>query len=222
MPGLEMRSHAQSLLDQHGTERSRLSVRLCLALAIASLATPTWGQPVTFAELEGLAVEADIVREQTNRRDGRTFSTKVDTNWAVAVGPDKTITSTVRTTSQNQRRTRRDEPQTGTFTLDEARPMPNQGGGDGIWTFADGTLTFIRTFKSGARRVSFAFARAGDGLTCTATFAFAREDGSGPVRLESRFSGRDVTILGARQVSSTCRVAKQDQAPGRSPERKRP
>jgi hypothetical protein len=129
-------------------------------------------------------------------------------NWSFTVESENTIKLTVRTTTHSRRGTRREAPRSATFTLDEAREIPSRGGGEGVWTFADGTLTSIRTFKSGARRVSFAFARGADGLTCAASFAFAREDGSGPVRLRSRSGDRDVVIVSAKQVSSTCRVTR--------------
>ena len=199
----------------------RAAARTLLALAIGVAATPAWSEAVTFADLDGLAVEAHIVREQTNQRDGRTFPVKVETDWALAIGPEQAITVTARTTAHARRKTRRDGPHTGVFRLDQPRPLGSEGD-DGALTFADGTLTFIRTYRSGARRLTIRFARTDGGLTCTADFAFARESGSGPVRRESRHTGREVAILAARQVSSTCRVVKQDQATPPAPERRRP
>jgi hypothetical protein len=180
------------------------------------ISTPGWGQEVTFADLEGLAIEAEIVREQVNRRDGRTFPVQVKQTWTVMVEGGKTIKTTVRAVARGARRTRETEPLSAVDTLDQPRQVVSQGGGEAVWTFADGVLTYIRTYPSGARRIGFSFARGPDGLTCVANFAFARENGTGDIRLDSRFSGRNTTIVSARQLSSNCRVAKRDQPPGSS------
>src|SRR5262245_46040030 len=191
-----------------------------LCLAVVLLSTPASGQAVTFADLDGHMIQARITREQTNQRDGKTFTVTVHQNWRVSIGPANKIEFSVRSIVQGPRRVRDTGPLSGSYTLDESREVGTQGGGDAAWTFADGALAFIRTYPAGARRLSFAFARGPDGLTCTATFAFAREDGSGPVRLKSRFSRRDAEILDARQASSTCRVTRTSEPP--SAERGRP
>jgi hypothetical protein len=187
-----------------------------LALAIGLSLTPAWGQAVTFADLEGLVIEAEIVREQVNRRDGRTFPVRVQQTWTVAIGGEGTIKSTVQAEARGPRRTRETEPLSASHKLDQPREVMSQGGGEAVWTFADGVLTYIRTYPSGARRLGFSFARGPDGLTCTASFAFARENGTGAIRLDSRFSGRDTTIVSAKQLSSKCRVARTDQPLGPS------
>ena len=189
------------------------SCAMLAAVMMGFLATPACGQAVTFADLDGHVIEARFVREQENRRDGKTFSVTVRQNWMVSIGPEKAITFTVRSRVQGPRRVRDMGPLSGSYTLDETREVETQGGGNAIWTFADETLTFIRTYRAGARRITFAFERGPDGLTCTAGFAFAREDGSGPLRLKGLASGRDTEIVQARLVSSTCRVAKKDPAP---------
>jgi hypothetical protein len=76
-----------------------------------------------------------------------------------------------------------------------------------MWKFADNTLTFVRTFRSGAYRMRFAIARNPAGLTCAATGAFARENGDGTIRMESA-SGREVTLVGANPVSSSCKIVR--------------
>ena len=191
-----------------GEKAMRVTARRWLIVAIALSSTPAWGQSVTFAELEGLVIEAEIVREQVNRREGRTFPVKVQQNWTVTIEPERTIKAAVNVTARGARRTRETEPLSSVSTLDQPRKVASQGGGEAVWTFTDGVLAFIRTYPSGARRIGFSFARAPDGLTCTASFAFARENGTGAIRLDSRFSGRDTTIVSAKQLSSSCRVAR--------------
>ena len=56
--------------------------------------------------------------------------------------------------------------------------------------------------------VSIAFARGPEGLTCKADEAFARENGRGPIILDSPVGAGEVQILSAKQTSSLCRVQK--------------
>jgi hypothetical protein len=181
---------------------------LCSILLLVAAAAAAAGQVVTFADVEGITLEADIRRTQVVRRDRRTISLNVEQNWKVVIGDDKTISFTLHVRSQGPRRTRKDQ-RGGMFILDKPRDVASRGGGEAVWTFADGTLTFVRTFRSGARRLSIAFERGADGLTCSASFAFARQDGSGPIRLEG-LSGREQVIVRAKQISSTCSITSQD------------
>jgi hypothetical protein len=180
---------------------------MLLAFADAALS-----QPVTADDLEGLVVEAAIDRDQTVRRGGRTFPVKVHQRWKLTIDADKTVAFTMQPSAQTPRGRRTAKASSGMFTLEEAVEVRSRGGGEAVWTFADGTLTFLRTFPSGAYRVSFAFARAGDRLTCTADSAYARENGTGAIRLESPFGGGEVTIVRSRQVSSRCTVSEADRA----------
>ena len=101
----------------------------------------------------------------------------------------------------------------GTWTLEQPRTLKNRGGGHGVWIFENGTLTNLRTFKGGAFKKTIAFARTADGLNCSATEILLREDGVTGVNLTSAFDGRPSQIMNSKQISSTCRVMKQDQAP---------
>ena len=179
-------------------------------VGLATLTFPAFTQPVAFSELEGFAVEADIHRAQDVRREGKTAPVRIHQNWKFSIGAENSIALTVNTTAQTPKGTRKGEPNIGTFTLDEPRKVPSRGGGEAVWKFADGTLSFIRTFPSGAYRAHFAFARDSSGLTCNVTEAFAREDGSGEIRLESAVGGGQVTIVSAKQLPLTCKVSKKE------------
>jgi hypothetical protein len=161
---------------------------------------------VNFSDLEGAVIEAVIDRDQTVRRGAQTFPVHIQQNWTIVVNADKTIDTTMRATSRGPRGTRRAEPTSGGFMLDTPRAVKSRGGGEALWTFADETLTFTRTFLSGAFRSHFAFAKGPDGLACTANAAFARERGRDEVKLESPFGGGFVTIVSSKQTSSSCKV----------------
>jgi hypothetical protein len=161
-------------------------------------------EPVTFSELAGFDITANIHRAQDIRRDGRSISMKVDQRWQISVNTDNTIATTVNTSFHTPQGTRKAPPNSGSFTLDDAREVRSRGGGKGAWAFADSTLTFTRTFPSGAFRVNLELSRNGDEIICTAKEAFARE-GNKNIVVESPFGG-EVTILSAKQLSSDCSI----------------
>lgn len=162
-------------------------------------------EPVAYADLAGLVVDADIHRTQDVRREGRSFSVQAQQNWKIVIAADKTIEVTVNTTMHGPQGPRKAPQNSGRFTLDESREIQNRGGGQGAWSFADGTLSFTRTFPSGAYRAHFEFARGEAGITCQVTEAFAREDNAKEITLESPFGGR-VSIIRSKQESSTCQA----------------
>lgn len=175
-------------------------------ICLIAIAAPAFAQSVTFPDLEGHAIVADLHRQQNVRREGRTFSVKVHQNWNFYLNDDQMIVMTLNTTAQTPQGTRKAKPNSGSFALDETLKIKARGGGHAVWKFADGTLTFIRTFPSGAFRVNFAFVRGPNGLTCTVTEAFAREGGK-ELKMESAFGG-EITIISSKQLPSTCKVAK--------------
>jgi hypothetical protein len=151
-------------------------------------------------------MHAVVVLEQVLRREGRTASFKVEQTWKFAFDATNDVETIMESTVRGPRGTRRAEPISGAFTLDEPRQVRSRGGGEALLTFEDGSLTFVRTLQSGAYRAKFAIARGANGLTCSAAAAFARERG-GAIRFESPFGGQ-ITVLNSKQISSTCRVAK--------------
>jgi hypothetical protein len=170
--------------------------------------SPALAQPVSLSDLEGSTIQAEVDREQKIRREGNLRSVRIHQGWRIVIRPDKLIENTVDTTADTPRGTRKARQNSGMFTLEEPRPVASRGGGEAVWKFANGTLTFIRTFPSGAYRVHFAFARTSSGLTCTVTEAFARQDGRGEIKLQSAFGDGEVTIVSAKQLASSCKVEK--------------
>ncbi len=92
------------------------------------------------------------------------------------------------------------------FTLDQARPAQEPGGGEAVWTLRDNTLTWMRTLKTGAYRLDVSLVRGPNGLTCTARETFA-QSGSG-IAMNSSIDGRPMTVIRSRQLSASCRVSK--------------
>jgi hypothetical protein len=197
--------------------------RLILLLVLIAAPAQMWGQsattttqpndPVKFPELDGSVIEASIVRDQVVRREGKTFPVRSQDDIKIVIGGDNKIEQSVTVTSDTPRGQRKGPTRTGVFTLGEQRPIGALGGGNGILTFEDGVLTFIRTFKEGAVKRSFAFRHGPDGLSCTANQTFAREGGVGDLSMNSAIDGIPVVIVSFKQISSTCRVMKQSQTP---------
>ncbi len=133
-------------------------------LVLLVFSAPASAQAITFSDLEGISVVADIHRDQKNRRQNGIVSVRVHQNWRFSIGADRKIELTVSSTVHTPQGARKVPPNTGTFILDEPRRIPSLGGGEAMWSFADGTLTFVRTFPSGAYRAHFAFTRRGTGL----------------------------------------------------------
>jgi hypothetical protein len=179
-----------------------------LALVIGLAAVPAWAQAVTFAELEGLTIEANIVRDQVVRREGSQFLTENDVRWKVVIGPGGAIENTLSQTSHTARGEHKSRPRTVSYVLGKEHQEWSQGGGTAVWEFTDGTLTYMRTFSQGAYRADVAVSRGPAGLICSITDSFGREDGRGALVMQSVIDGSEVTILSSHLVSSTCRVIK--------------
>jgi hypothetical protein len=165
-------------------------------------------QDVKLADLEATTVTAEITLDQLIERDGMKSSVKTQQVWKISVGANKAIDFTMDSTARGPGGTRKAKQLVASVDLDESRVVGTRGGGEALWTFADGALTFVRTLPSGAYRMNIAFAHAAAGPTCAVTGAFARENGRGPIQLISPFSGDRVTILSAKQVASSCKVSR--------------
>ena len=192
-----------------GTNRRRSRHFLAvLCRAVPLLAVPfSAAAEMEVSALGGIVVDAVVQRDQVVRREGNTVPVRMEQSWKFSVGEDRIIDMKVETTAHSSRGARKAPANSGLFRLEEARDVSSRGGGQAVWTFSDGTLSFIRTFPSGAFRIHFAFADGPGGLTCTATEAFAREDGKREIELESPFGGR-VAVVSTKQVASSCKVTR--------------
>jgi hypothetical protein len=189
------------------TIRTRLEA--CLILAVTIPGIPAQGQEaLNFSDLEGLEVAAKIVHDQVVRREGQDVPVKLERDVKVVIGPGDSIPLAVSSTVQSPRGKRQGKPASGPFTLGQEREIPALGGGSGVFTYGDGALTFVRTFKGGAFRSTITFARSAEGFTCTVKEGFAREGGTGAISLNSPTDGTPITIVRTRQSSSYCTAKK--------------
>src|SRR5262245_61756226 len=183
----------------------------CWLLPISLTATSAWGQgQVTFADLDGHAVEADVVREQVVRRRDSRFHTENTVRWKLVIGGNA-IVSTVSQTSLTPRGKQVGPPIGNSYVLGTPPDVRAQGSGTGLWEFNDGTLMFMRTYQQGAYRISFAFARGPSGLTCTVADVLGREGAGGDIVMQSLIDDSIVTILSSKLVTTSCRVMKADE-----------
>jgi hypothetical protein len=185
----------------HGRVIGVISAAFCLG----SQSAPVSAQTVNWSDLEGTVVDADIRRDQRTGRHGLTASVAIQQTWKISIAADKSLEFTVTTTARGPGAPGRPLTSSGTVTLDEPREVSTFGGGTTVWEFVDGTLTFFRTFRSGAYRAHFAFVRASSGLACNVSEAFARENGTGEIRMQPDFGG-EITIISSKLLASSCKV----------------
>lgn len=184
--------------------RALLPAALLTALPAAAEA-----QTVTYAELEGAVVQASVTYHQVRRSDGEDVSGLVRQDWRFVIGSGERIQYESTITAFFRRGSRSSTPETGTARLGRPGQTAQHGGGDGVWVFANGTLTFLRTYRGeGGYKRSIHFSRSPSGYSCTIKTAFARENGRGAIRFTSPVDGGRVEMLSAKTVSSSCRVAK--------------
>src|SRR5215471_18782141 len=140
-----------------GILRTGLGVLCLIVLSSAAV-----GEEVKLSDLEGMRVDAKFTRHQVVRRAGREFPVTIEGSWKIEIKPDRQLDVIFNATAHTPRGKRQAEPTINTVTLDETRETQIRGRGKRIWTFADGTLTFTRTFPAGAYRINFAFANGAD------------------------------------------------------------
>lgn len=196
---------------------------LVMVLALLAISIAAWGQPdtreapsrqapprgaVTFAELEGSVIETRVVLQQVIQREGKEVAVRVEHDLRLTIGSGSRIDWTWTPTAYGPRGVRRGETRTFSNLLERPGETDLFGGSHGVWVFDKGTLTGLRTFKNGAFKSDTVFARDAEGLTCTASATFAREGGTGSITLDNAIDGVQVTVVSAKQISSSCRVTK--------------
>jgi hypothetical protein len=175
-------------------------------LLVAALSSSALGQDVTLADLEGVVIEARFLRQQTFIREGRERTNQVQNDVHIEIGFAGNIQQTVSPTAYTANGARKGKTTSGAWIIEQPRELASRGGGHGVWIFADRALTFLRTFKGGALKRIFAFARGADGLHCTGTETFAYEQGVHGIHLDSGINGMPIVILSTKPISATCRI----------------
>jgi hypothetical protein len=161
--------------------------------------------PVTFADLDGSVIELKVLRQQRIARQGREFSHQFQSDWKIEIGPDDRILLTFTPTAYTPQGTRTGKSHYGYFKLEQPRQVTTSGGGEGVWLFEEGKLTFFRTFRGGALKLVVSLSPGTDGLACSVGETFMREEGVRGIVLESAIDGVPVTVLSAKQISGDCR-----------------
>jgi hypothetical protein len=162
-------------------------------------------QPVALTEIEGAKIHAKLVTEMLVQREGRQGQVTQEVDWQIYMEPERKISFSFRPTAHTPRGTRVGHIRATTSKLDEPWYTEN---GEAVWSFKDGELTFVRSYKDGGVRTIISFGHDEQNLTCFASSAFARERGKTGLVLNSPIDGALVTILSSKQVSSSCSVAR--------------
>jgi hypothetical protein len=180
-----------------------------IAASICACST-AWGQSVTFDELQGLVIQSATFVDMLISREGRKADVKVEHDMTITIGPGDELYVVNNNTAYTPRGVRKGPPLANSFTVGHLRETRSRGGGDGLWTFVDGALIYLRTYKGGASRNTYTFIREAGGLACTANLNFVSEQGVNGIVLNSAVDGLPMVILNARQLSSSCRISKHE------------
>jgi hypothetical protein len=175
----------------------------------AGLAPPVWAAGVTLADLEGAVIETSVVYDRTIRlQDQGVIPSRLQHDRTITIGPGGNLHSTlVHNISTPRGPVVRQE--SGSATIGQPKQIRSLGGGgDAIWIFENGTLTLLRTFRSGAYKMEIVFARGATGISCKMRAPYVRENGTGSIEMASAGNGQNFEVISERQVSSSCRVTK--------------
>jgi hypothetical protein len=112
-------------------------------------------QPVSFADLQGAVIHTRVLFQQEGLSNGQPFQNQAEAVSTITIDSTNTLTNTVVSTAYNPRGIRTSPPRSGSFTLGQPREISSAGGGNAMWSFQDGKLVNIRSFKAGAYRARF-------------------------------------------------------------------
>jgi hypothetical protein len=171
------------------------------------------GQEITFADLQGAAIDVHAVIQEKIIRDGQTRFPRLNIIGHLAVGPGETIATTFQTDAYSRTTgvTKTGPRKSAVHTL--GQPQKAGDGDDVLWLFSDASLVRLRVHGeggAGGQMMRIAFTRGPDGLRCSFSFPMAPENGVGQIRKRSVIDGKPIQILEFKQVSSSCRVATHD------------
>jgi hypothetical protein len=177
-----------------------------IALFFAANASLTCAADVTLADLDGAVIEATTVHDQVGVLNGTRLPNRLVQDRKITIGPGPTLQNTIVDTISSERGTRVRQI-SGTFTINKPMEIGSYGGGHGVYIFANGSLTFLRTHQSGGFKSEITFHRSSAGLTCSIGWGFARENGTGEVEISAAIGG-SWKLVSSKQISSSCRVTR--------------
>jgi hypothetical protein len=184
-------------------------VALAVALSGAINAPSARAAGVTLVDLEGAVIETSVVYDRTIRlQDQGVVPSRLQHDRTITIGPGGNLHSTLVHNISTPRGlvVRRES---GSATIGKPKQVQSLGGGgDAVWIFENGTLTLLRTFRSGAYKFEIAFTRGASGILCKVRAPYVRENGTGSIEMASAGNGQNFEVISERQVSSSCQVTK--------------
>jgi hypothetical protein len=177
-----------------------------IALFFATNTSLTYAADVTLADLDGAIIETTSIHDQVGVLNGMRSPNRLAEERKITIGPGPTLQNAITDTISSERGTKVVQF-SGAFTINKPREIGSHGGGHGVYLFANGTLTFLRTLRSGGFKSEITFHRSSAGLTCSIRSPFARENGTGEVEM-SAASGGSWKLVSSKQISSSCRVTR--------------
>jgi hypothetical protein len=185
-----------------------VKVAVCVLGAVA-VAPSAWAQAVSLAELEGANIDVGAVHHERIIKNGALREFELRETGHLTIGAGGTVTTQFQIVSVGPRGERPGATRGGTQTI--GKPGKDKQGNDVVWVFANGTLTRLRVFHAGGaggQKMTFAFKRGPDGLRCSFSMPFARENGVGEISRDAAFDDTPIKILEFKTVSTSCSVAK--------------
>jgi hypothetical protein len=186
-----------------------LSWLLVVVVALSLPAPSAWAQaPVTAADLVGTVMKVSVTNDRILRRDGRQIPNRYQTDWTIEFVSQVFIRPTFVGTSYKPRGTSKTPLEGGGLIhLGVPKETRSRGGGDEIWIFDPGVLTFLRTYEGGAMNATFAVTRTDAGFACTAKVSWPKETGVPTIVLRSFEDNSKIEIISAKQSASSCTIS---------------
>jgi hypothetical protein len=193
--------------------------QLLLVIALGVPAPSAWAQqPVTAADLVGTVMKVSVTNDRILRRDGRQIPNRYQTDWTIEFVSQVFIRPTFVGTSYKPRGTSKTPLEGGGLIhLGVPKETRSRGGGDEIWIFDPGVLTFLRTYEGGAMNATFAVTRTDAGFACTAKVSWPKETGVPTIVLRSFEDNSKIEIISAKQSASSCTMSKPTSGEGQKP-----
>jgi hypothetical protein len=181
--------------------------RLLIFLLASLLPGSAWAEkPVVSAELVGSIIKGSTTEARVHRMGDSEWSLRVQLDWTIEfVSKDQIRPTFVVTVYDRGATQKRPAEAGGLIRLGKPAEARDRGGGDYIWTFEEGVLTLVRSYKSGAQTVIFAVTRSRAGFDCTASVSWFHEAGTPNIMLR-RGDGTWMEIVSSKQESSSCAV----------------
>ncbi len=193
-----VRDYGRGFMDT----RASIAVSLFLTSAMPGIA-----QTVTIADLQGAVVEVDLMQQERVKRDSQVRVRERHISGQIKIGPNETITTTLKNVNVRNEQARGGDPRATQFTLGQQRKTGLDD--DVIWLFSDGKLTRLRAFGgggAGGEKFIIAFEHGPNGIQCKFSMNLLIEEGKDAIQSRPRNRDTLVEILESKQVSSTCRV----------------